>query len=80
MNLDLNEDQKLLQRTMREFAENEVKPLAREIDETCKFPRETFRKAADLGRSLSARSAGTCALFGSISCRCLDDEAIDKMA
>ena len=49
MNLELNEEQKLLQRTVREFAENEVKPLAREIDETGHFPRETFRKAAELG-------------------------------
>ena len=49
LNLDLNEDQKLLQRTVREFAETEVKPLAREIDETGHFPRETFRKAAELG-------------------------------
>ena len=49
MNLALTEEQKLLQRTVREFAENEVKPLAREIDETGHFPRETFRKAAELG-------------------------------
>src|ERR1700675_3417610 len=49
LNLDLNEEQKLLQRTVREFAENEVKPHAREIDENGRFPRETFRKAAELG-------------------------------
>jgi butyryl-CoA dehydrogenase len=49
LNLELNEDQKLLQRTVREFAESEVKPLAREIDESGEFPRETFRKAAELG-------------------------------
>jgi butyryl-CoA dehydrogenase len=49
LNLELNEEQKLLQRTVREFADNEVKPLAREIDETGSFPRETFRKAAELG-------------------------------
>ena len=49
MNLELNEEQKLLQRSVREFAESEVKPLAREIDETGRFPRETFRKAAELG-------------------------------
>src|SRR5258706_14319079 len=49
LNLELNEEQKLLQRTVREFAENEVKPLAREIDETGHFSRETFRKAAELG-------------------------------
>jgi butyryl-CoA dehydrogenase len=49
LNLELNEEQKLLQRTVREFAESEVKPLARELDETGRFPRETFRKAAELG-------------------------------
>ena len=49
MNFALTEEQALLQRTVREFAENEVKPLARELDETGKFPHETFRKAAALG-------------------------------
>jgi butyryl-CoA dehydrogenase len=49
VNLDLSEEQKLLQQTVREFAASEVKPLAREIDLTGQFPRETFRKAAELG-------------------------------
>ena len=49
MNLNLTEEQQLLQRTVREFAESEIKPLARKLDETGHFPRETFRKAADLG-------------------------------
>ena len=49
MNLELSDEQKLLQRMVREFAESEVKPLAREIDETGQFPHETFRKAAELG-------------------------------
>ena len=49
MNLALTEDQQLLRKTVREFAESEVKPLARENDETGKFPRELFRKAAELG-------------------------------
>jgi butyryl-CoA dehydrogenase len=49
VNLDLNEEQVLLQRTVREFAEAEVKPHARELDETGHFPHETFRKAAELG-------------------------------
>ena len=49
MNLELTEEQKLLQQTVREFAESEVKPLAKELDETGRFPRETFRKAAELG-------------------------------
>jgi butyryl-CoA dehydrogenase len=49
LNFNLTEEQQLLQRTVREFAEAEVKPLARENDETGRFPRETFRKAAELG-------------------------------
>ena len=49
MDLGLSEEQLLLQRTVREFADSEVKPLAKEIDETGHFPRETFRKAAELG-------------------------------
>jgi butyryl-CoA dehydrogenase len=49
MNLELTEEQQLLQKTVREFAESEVKPLAKELDETGHFPRETFRKAAALG-------------------------------
>ncbi len=49
MNLELTDEQKMLQRTVREFANSEVRPLAKEIDETGRFPRETFRKAAELG-------------------------------
>jgi butyryl-CoA dehydrogenase len=49
VNLDLTDDQRLLQQSVREFAEREVKPHAKEIDETGRFPRETFAKAADLG-------------------------------
>lgn len=49
MDLGLTEEQSLLQRTVRDFAESEVKPLAKELDETGRFPRETFRQAAELG-------------------------------
>jgi butyryl-CoA dehydrogenase len=49
LNLDLTEEQKLLQKSVREFAESEVKPLAKELDETGQFSRETFKKAAELG-------------------------------
>src|SRR6201981_967920 len=49
MDLALTDDQQLLQKTVREFAESEVKPLAKELDETGQFPRETFLKAAELG-------------------------------
>ena len=49
MNLELTEEQKMLQKTVREFAESEVRPLAKELDETGQFPHELFRKAAELG-------------------------------
>ena len=49
MNLELSEEQKLLQKSVREFAESEVQPLAKENDETGHFPRELFQKAAELG-------------------------------
>jgi len=49
VNLALTEEQKLLQQSVREFAEAEVKPHARELDETGRFPREIFEKAAELG-------------------------------
>ena len=49
MNLELSEEQKLLQKSVREFAESEVRPLAKELDETGHFPRELFKKAAELG-------------------------------
>jgi butyryl-CoA dehydrogenase len=49
VNLDLTEEQQLLQKSVREFAEAEVKPHAKEIDETGRFPLDTFKKAAELG-------------------------------
>jgi butyryl-CoA dehydrogenase len=49
VNLELSEEQQLLQKTVREFAESEVRPVAKELDETCRYPLELFRKAAELG-------------------------------
>ena len=39
----------MLQKSVREFAESEVRPLAKELDESGRFPRELFKKAAELG-------------------------------
>ena len=39
MRFDPTEEQKLLEQTVREFANSEVKPLAKELDETGQFPR-----------------------------------------
>ncbi|MGD0307316.1 MAG: acyl-CoA dehydrogenase, partial [Candidatus Acidiferrales bacterium] len=49
MNLDLTEEQQLLQKSVREFAAAEIKPIARANDETGNFPRAAFAKAAELG-------------------------------
>jgi len=49
VDLELSEEQQLLQKSVREFAEAEVKPLAKENDETGKYPRGLFQKAAELG-------------------------------
>jgi butyryl-CoA dehydrogenase len=49
VNLELSEEQQLLQKSVREFAEAEVRPLAKENDETGKYPRGLFQKAAELG-------------------------------
>jgi alkylation response protein AidB-like acyl-CoA dehydrogenase len=45
----LNEEQKLLQKTVRDFAESELAPHAREWDEKQEFPREVFTKLGELG-------------------------------
>ena len=49
MNFELSEEHQLIQKTAREFAENEVKPKAAEIDKTGEFPHDTLKKAAELG-------------------------------
>ena len=39
----------LFEQMMKDFAENEVKPLAQEVDEEERFPAETVEKMAKLG-------------------------------
>ncbi len=49
MDFSLTKQQELFLQMIREFAEKEVKPLAAEIDETERFPKETVEKMAKLG-------------------------------
>ena len=49
MNFELTKTEQLFRQMIREFAENEVKPLAAEIDEEERFPVETVEKMAKLG-------------------------------
>ena len=49
MNIDLTDEQQLLRRSIREFAETELRPHVMEWDEAQAFPRELLAKFADLG-------------------------------
>ncbi|MBO4282386.1 MAG: acyl-CoA dehydrogenase [Bacteroidales bacterium] len=49
MDFKLTREQLLVRKMVREFAENEVKPIASEIDEEERFPMETVEKMGKLG-------------------------------
>src|SRR5690606_11367501 len=49
MNLELNEDQRMIKAAAREFAQNEIAPIAARFDTSGEFPAETIRKAGELG-------------------------------
>jgi len=45
----LKEEHILLQKMVKEFSENEVSPIASEIDTSSRFPKETIKKMSELG-------------------------------
>ncbi len=49
MNFELTAEQKMIQKTLREFSEAEVAPGALERDKTKEFPLDVFKKLSDLG-------------------------------
>lgn len=49
MHFALTDEQELIRRTMREFAEKEIAPRARHVDETGEFPHATFDAMARTG-------------------------------
>src|SRR2546428_8974237 len=49
MDFTLNEEQQAIRETCRDFAEQEIKPLAEEMDRTGEFPYEIVRKMGELG-------------------------------
>jgi alkylation response protein AidB-like acyl-CoA dehydrogenase len=49
MDFDFSQEQKMIQETIRKFAKEEIAPAARENDKKARFPREIFKKLADLG-------------------------------
>lgn len=49
MDFDLSDDHQLIRRTVREFAEGEVAPVAEELDREKRFPYEIVRQLGALG-------------------------------
>jgi short-chain 2-methylacyl-CoA dehydrogenase len=49
MDFDLTDEQRLLRDTVRDFANQEVKPVAEELDRTKSFPYELVAKMGELG-------------------------------
>jgi alkylation response protein AidB-like acyl-CoA dehydrogenase len=45
----LTDEQQMLREMVHDYAQNEVKPLAAELDETCRFPHEIVVKMGELG-------------------------------
>ena len=49
MDLDLTDEQRLIQETARDFADNEIVPQARENDRAARFDRELASRMGDMG-------------------------------
>src|SRR5512137_3045649 len=49
LNYDLTEEQNILRKTVRDFAEQVIKPKAEELDEKAEFSADITRQMAELG-------------------------------
>lgn len=49
MDFSLTDEQLAIQNTFHDFAEREMRPLAADLDENPRFPKELFRKIGELG-------------------------------
>jgi len=49
MTFELGKEQEMLVKLVKEFSENEIAPLAAELDKTGRFPKETVEKMAKIG-------------------------------
>ena len=47
--MNFEKEHELVRQLAREFAENEIKPIAEEVDETAEFPKEVYDKMAKAG-------------------------------
>ncbi|MBF0705212.1 acyl-CoA dehydrogenase [Alkalihalobacillus hwajinpoensis] len=49
MELVFTEEQKMMQKMVRDFAEKEIAPIVEEMEETDRFPREVIKRMGELG-------------------------------
>jgi len=49
MDYNLSEEHKLIRQTVRDFAEREIRPIARELDDKAEFSTELTRKMGEIG-------------------------------
>jgi len=49
MNFELSDEQKLVRQTARDFARQEIQPIAAQCDRESRFPIEVFNKAREIG-------------------------------
>jgi len=68
MDYSLSMEQEILRNSVRQFAEKEIKPVARELDEKEMFSYETMKKMAELG------------LFGMFVSEKYDGQAMDYLS
>ncbi|MBI4971870.1 MAG: acyl-CoA dehydrogenase family protein [Candidatus Omnitrophica bacterium] len=47
--MKLTSEQKLIQKTIRDFSDKEIRPIASETDKSAKFPVEIWKKLGDMG-------------------------------
>jgi alkylation response protein AidB-like acyl-CoA dehydrogenase len=86
MEYELPDDIKMLRQAIREFAEKEVAPIAREIDEEERVPFEALKKAGELGLlgvpfpeeygGIGAGVLGYCVLMEEINRKCASTATI----
>lgn len=48
MDFQLNEEESMIQKSVRDFAEREIKPVAAELDKKEEFPIDILKKMADM--------------------------------
>ncbi len=49
MDFELTEEQNMIREMVRDFAENEIMPIAAEVDKEGRFPEQNFKKMGELG-------------------------------